>query len=312
MKITKKAVIGENYLRKIMFYKNARTGFKAFLQAAFKGKTGKVLLPAYIGWTIAEGSGVFDPIAELGLDYVFYKMTDQLHIDMEDVARCLKENDIVVAVIIHYFGYVDPSYKNFVKTAHNAGATVLEDEAHAMLSDIIGGACGRISEAGLYSLHKILPVNRGGVLFFNSSNMRQLTTLQFKTRDIMPYWEYDLLAIARKRKENAAALSGMLKNYAEEITIFRPITNDSIVPHTFPIIIKNVSRDALYKAMNSKGYGVVSLYHTLIEEIKQEEFPVSYKVSREILNLPVHQDMNSKDISGLVSCLESSIAELKT
>jgi len=311
MKISKKAIIADNCLRKVMFFENARTGFRTFLKAAFNGKPGKVLLPAYIGWSSKEGSGVFDPVAELGMDYVFYRMTDRLHIAMEDVVRCFRENNIVVAVIIHYFGYVDPAYEDFVAAAHDAGIAVLEDEAHSMLSDIIGGICGRRSEAGIYSLHKLLPVDKGGVLFLKNDNKKLIANEQSRVEDIVPYWEYDLFTIAKKRRENAMALIKMLGKLAGEVDILWPVINDGVVPQTLPVLIKNVSRDKLYEAINLGGYGVISLYHTMIEQINKEMFPVSHGLSRKIMNLPVHQDLGNKELHELVDYLELSIAGLK-
>ncbi|MDD2703140.1 MAG: DegT/DnrJ/EryC1/StrS family aminotransferase [Candidatus Omnitrophica bacterium] len=311
MIINKKAVIVDNYLRKAMFYKNARAGFQTFLRAVIKGKTGKVLLPAYIGWSSKEGSGVFDPVTEIGMDYVFYKMTDQLYIDAEDVKRCFKKNKIIVAVIIHYFGYVDPAYEDFVSAAHSAGAVVLEDEAHSMLSDIAGGVCGRLGDASIYSLHKLLPVDKGGVLLLNSGNKALASDIQCEAGDIFPYWEYDLFTIAQKRRENAVALAQMMQKIPDDVDILRPVMNDGIVPQTLPIIIKNVSRDRLYEVMNLRGYGVVSLYHTMIEQITKERFPDSHKLSRKIMNLPVHQDLGNEELRGLADCLKISLAGLK-
>ena len=308
MEINKKATIKNNYSRRAIFYENARAGFRAFLKAKFCGKQGKVLLPAYIGWSSKEGSGVFDPIEELGIDYTFYKVTEQLHIDMEDFTKCVRENDIAMAVIIHYFGYVDPAYTDFVKIARNAGVVVFEDEAHSMLSDIVGGICGREGEACVYSLHKILPMNDGGVLILNKDVGK---VIQSKISNDITCWDYDLFAIAKKRKDNAAILSQMLQKFSGEIDLLWPEVDSRVIPQTLPVLIRNVSRDKLYEAMNSCGYGVVSLYHTLIEQIKKEEFPVSHELSHKIMNLPVHQDVGSKELCELVDCLESGIKKLK-
>ncbi|NQT74021.1 MAG: DegT/DnrJ/EryC1/StrS aminotransferase family protein [Chloroflexi bacterium] len=312
MEISRKATITDKYLRRVLFYENARTGFRAFLQAAFNGRSGKVLLPAYIGWSPKEGSGVFDPVAELGMDYVFYRMTEGLHIDMEDAAKCFMANDIIVAVVIHYFGYVDPAYGDFVAAAHDAGAVVLEDEAHSMLSDIIGGICGRAGEACIYSLHKLLPMDNGGVLVLNSDGGRLPAEVQSEAQDDGAYWDYDLLAIARRRRENAVVLSQMLQKLAGEVDLLWPVMKDGIVPQTLPVLIRNVSRDRLYKVMNLHGYGIVSLYHTLVEQIKTEEFPASHELSHKIMNLPVHQDVSREELNGLVDCLAAGIANLKS
>lgn len=313
MEISKKSTVVDNYLRRVLFYENARTGFRAFLKATSSKRAGKVLLPAYIGWSPKEGSGVFDPVAELGMDYVFYRMTERLHIDMEDVAKCFMENDIAVAVIIHYFGYVDTAYDNFVEAAHDSGAVVLEDEAHSMLSDIIGGICGRAGEACIYSLHKLLPMDNGGVLVLNRDCGRRPAEVPFETSDIIgAYWNYDLLAIAERRRKNSVVLSQMLQKLTGEVDLLWPVINDGIVPQTLPVLIRNVSRDRLYEFMNSHAYGVVSLYHTLIEQIKIEEFPASYELSHKIMNLPVHQDISREEFNGLIDCLAAGIERLKS
>jgi len=311
--IEKTAKDDKKFRRPLFFFQNARTAFKAYLQALKLQPGQAVLLPAFVGWSIREGSGVFDPVAELGIDYVFYRMTKQLHIDMEDVAKCFMENDIAVAVIIHYYGYVDPAYDDFTVTAHNAGAVVLEDEAHSMLSDIVGGICGRAGEACIYSLHKILPVDDGGVLVLNSNYGRRPVEAPFNTSYIVDaYWNYDLFAIAEKRRENSVVLSQMLQKLAGEVDLLWPVIGNGTVPQTLPVLIKNVSRDRLYEFMNLHAYGVVSLYHTLIKQIKIEEFPVSYELSHQIMNLPVHQDIDKENFGGFIDCLAAGIASLKS
>ena len=55
--------------------------------------------------------------------------------------------------------------------------------------------------------------------------------------------------------------------------------------------------------MNALGYGVVSLYHTLIDQIRSEEFPEAHYLSRHMMNLPVHQDTDRQALGNLVECL---------
>jgi len=69
------------------------------------------------------------------------------------------------------------------------------------------------------------------------------------------------------------------------------------------VIIKKGSRDKLYELMNNSGFGVVSLYHTMIDQILQKEFPDSYFISKRILNLPVHQDADQQEIKIMVETL---------
>lgn len=56
--------------------------------------------------------------------------------------------------------------------------------------------------------------------------------------------------------------------------------------------------------MNKNGYGVVSLYHTLIPELRNDkEFIISQELSSHILNLPVHQDVNSDEYVNMLEML---------
>lgn len=55
--------------------------------------------------------------------------------------------------------------------------------------------------------------------------------------------------------------------------------------------------------MNDSGYGVVSLYHTLIEPLQKEDYQISIDLSKRILNLPVHQDTDTSRYPEMVRLL---------
>lgn len=74
-----------------------------------------------------------------------------------------------------------------------------------------------------------------------------------------------------------------------------------IIPQSFPILIKKGNRDLIYEKMNQSGYGVVSLYHTLIEPLNSLEFSDSLDLSHQILNLPTHQDVDTNQYVEMVS-----------
>jgi len=64
--------------------------------------------------------------------------------------------------------------------------------------------------------------------------------------------------------------------------------------------------------MNDAGYGVVTLYHTMIAEISRDEFPGSHALSRRILNLPVHQDTDRDALGRMVDTLVATIRSMKS
>jgi dTDP-4-amino-4,6-dideoxygalactose transaminase len=205
-------------------------------------------------------------------------------------------------VLIHYFGYVDPSYAEAVALARRYGAWVVEDEAHALFSDWVGGVCGRLGDAGIYSLHKMLPIE-GGMLAMPPRRAEVLARTKADGAEVPSPWGYDLFAIAQQRRQNAKHLADLLAPLADDVALLRPSLAAGETPQTLPVLIRRVSRDSLYFALNKAGFGAVSLYHTLIPQIPPEKFPDSHRLARTILNLPVHQDVQPHQLDALVEKL---------
>jgi dTDP-4-amino-4,6-dideoxygalactose transaminase len=300
--IEKVAQDTQAFSRPHRLYPSARSAFKSLLAALNFGRGERVLLPAYVGWSPKEGSGVFDPIAELDLPHDFYRVDGDLHIDLDDLERCLRAGPVKVLVLIHYFGYVDPQYREAVEMGRRHGAWIVEDEAHALLSDWIGGACGRLGDACIYSLHKMLPTT-GGMMAVASRHGGLLARLEAGATGVPSPWTYDLFAIAARRRHNAHYLAELLAPLADDVALLRPLLGAGEAPQTLPVLIRRASRDALYFALNEAGFGAVSLYHTLIPQISREAFPDSYRLARSILNLPVHQDVRIDHLDALAEKL---------
>lgn len=311
MLIDKLAHKVDGYRRPYLMFKNARTAFRSFLQSLHCTPADQVLLPAFIGWSAREGSGVFDPVTELGLAYRFYRMDERLTINLEHLEQLLKTGNVKVLVIIHYFGYVDPGYREVVALAREYGAVILEDEAHALFTDLVGGISGRLGDAVIFSLHKMLPLAEGGLLVANPANGFELCGIHSDGEDITLPWEYDLKAIAERRVANAGNLSTLLGPHIDKIEPLRKMLTPGEVPQTYPVLIHGVSRDILYQRMNDAGYGVVTLYHTMIEQVTREEFPESHVLAGRILNLPVHQDTGRGELEQMVETLVATIWRMK-
>jgi len=303
--IIEKVASQNKYRRNIVFFDRARDGFKNWLENLKETSEDVVLLPAYIGWSPREGSGVFDPVKESGMKYTFYRMDNRLHIDLADLKRKLDQGNIKIFVIIHYFGHVDPNYNKIIALVRSYGCFILEDEAHALYTDVIDGKSGRQGDAVIYALHKMLPVEKGGALVFNNESVVQQTK---RGEDILS--SYDLYSIAVRRKANVCFLRKLLADCEGVYPLWEDV-EDKETLQTFPVIIEKADRNVLYEVMNNAGFGVVTLYHTLIKAISREEYPESYHLSEKILNLPVHQDIHEEQLSMLVEYLKKSIKELE-
>jgi len=300
--IPKQAGLVPAMQRPLIPFPSARRAFRAFLRKAMSAGEGHVLLPAHIGWSPREGSGVFDPVEELELPSAFYGLDARLRIDVEHFEEQLRRFSPRVVVLIHYFGYVDPAYLQVVDLAREHGALVLEDEAHAMLSDLIGGACGRLGDASLFSLHKMLPVDDGGALVVNQRGRELCDGIEAEA-SIPALNDFDLYTLAMRRRKNAQRLEQLLTPMVDRIEVLRPLGPEE-VPQTLPVLVHGTSRDQLYEEMNAAGFGVVSLYHTLVKAVRPDEFPRVHELSSRIMNLPVHEEANEAELERMVEALD--------
>jgi hypothetical protein len=300
-RITKGARNVETLHRPFFTFRRARDAFRAFLASLNLGKS-VVLIPDYVGWSPREGSGVADPLHELGLSYRFYRLGATLEIDRESLAEELARGDVRVVLLIHYFGYPATGYAEAVSLAHEAGSLVVEDQAHSALTDWVGGKTGSLGDASIYSLHKLLPLAEGGLLVVRPPLDQAIDPTAQASGIALP-WAYDLRAIAARRTDHAAFLAERLGALEGRVQPLFPTAAPGVVPQTFPVRILHANRDKVYERMNAVGFGVVSLYHTLIQQIEASAHPLTHALSRQIMNLPVHQDADERALEELVGHL---------
>lgn len=309
-RIEKRAEAALHFRRRVVYFPRARDAFHEALRSMSVPECGGVLLPAYIGWSPKEGSGVFDPIGELHAPYSFYRMNQWLQIDIECLQRQLTRTHPRVLLLIHYFGYPDAAFREAAALASAVGTLVVEDEAHSMLSDVVGGICGREGQAAFFSLHKLLPVTNGGLLVRNGAEPGgddPIVADSVGAGAGWP-WEYDLASVAAVRVRNTRFLLRALAPLADDLDPLRPALPPGVVPQTLPIVLKKAPRDEVYTLMNRAGYGVVSLYHTMIAELPASEYQDAHWLAKRILNLPVHQDATLEALGEMVRYLQQLLA----
>lgn len=312
MLIEKSASQKEAYKHELRYYENARSALLDLLCTMYKsGLIDQVLLPGYIGWSPKEGSGIFDPINLIvGLNRCYYRMKENLDIDEEDLLKKASDSKTVV-LIVNYFGFRDENISEIIYCLKKKGVWIIEDNAHSMYTYFKYGGIG--ADAAFFSLHKMLPLDGGGALAVFNNELKKLC-LSEESHNYSDMYMYDFGDIAKKRTDNYLILDQTIrdKKYSD---IFVPLKSENAirkaVPQTYPILIKKGKRDKIYELMNEEGFGVVSLYHTLISELRKNEFEQSQKISRCVLNLPVHQDVNSNYYGLLlerlvVACEETS------
>lgn len=312
-RIAKTAVDASNFFEPALFYRSAREGMRDFLANVLSESQDAVLLPAFIGWSPNEGSGVFDPVAQLGKQFGFYDLKPDLTVDLDDLERRLASGGYRALVVIHYFGRTDPALSSISELAQRFGVLLIEDLAHGFFSSVRGSQAGSYGQVRLYSLHKMFPMTEGGlVTYSNPALLRgQKSTKSELAVDLLSY-NWDAISATRRANfeeitKRLAALSGLDRQFQ----LLWPELNASDVPQTLPVRVLSNARDQIYKQMNEEGFGMVSLYHTLIDHVRSD-FGSMMDLSRHIINFPVHQDVEPRVLDSLVSSFQSHLTEETT
>lgn len=307
--IEKSPVSKQKYIRNLLFTSNARAAWEHILFSLKNNRNLEVLMPSYIGYTDREGSGVFDPVANQNAYAEFYKLNEDLTIDIDHFKELLNRKRFDCALIIHYFGFCRNNMQEIRNICQQYGVVLVEDCAHAFHLHNKDSLIGNYGDFSFYSLHKYLPTNSGGVLKNNiENNILKFLPLEKKIdiQDLEHYAKSDFLEIAEKRRDNYFIYEKHIGKHPDFQVIYNLMPND--IPQTFPILIKNGRREKLYFYLMDREAPTTALYYRLIDEIKKEEFPVSHKISQEILNLPVHQDTDHNDIIVICDLIKAFFA----
>ncbi|MDL3983937.1 DegT/DnrJ/EryC1/StrS family aminotransferase [Shewanella xiamenensis] len=311
--LLKSATDTNNCAYPYLFTKNARTAWYNILESIKVGKSRKLklLLPAYIGINEKEGSGVFDAVLKNQADFAFYKVTENLQVDIEDFNKKIKNESFDLALVIHYFGFSRINMDNLKSTCAENSVILVEDCAHAFyLGDSISKV-GTYGDYSFYSLHKYLAVSTGGLLKTNNGT---LPTPVLCSEDIIDFHALerfsssDFKKIAEIRRSNYKFYQKKIVSNENIEVLFEISAND--IPQTFPIRVKNGLREKLYFYLLDNNVPTVALYYRMIPQIDPSEFELSMLISSEILNLPVHQDTTLEDVDFVCRKINDFFGEL--
>lgn len=306
MIIPKTPVDKKKYCKNASFASSARECWEAILeheQVEIGSDKLSVLLPAYIGRTDREGSGIFDPVLSRDVKYSFYKIDHKLNIDWEEFESDLESSGCQLLLIVHYFGFYFSKTREMIELCRKKNIVVVEDCAHLFNFNQVISPAGKYSDYCFYSIHKNLPVSRGGILQVNSGkviNLKDDPDAENEFVKVIAISEYS--KIIQKKRSNFSLLFSKL-NEMKGLKPLRSLSEND-VPHDFPVLVEDGLREKLYFYLIDQGIPVISLYYRLTEEIEEMHFPESYQVSNAILNFPVHQDVSEDHLLFLVNCLE--------
>ncbi len=76
----------------------------------------------------------------------------------------------------------------------------------------------------------------------------------------------------------------------------------------FPILVNGKTRHEVYVGLQRENVQSTALYYKLINKISEKQYPVSYEISKHILNLPIHQDIGYDGICYIANALRRVLA----
>lgn len=159
----------------------------------------KVLLPAY------HCASMVDPLSCVSGSPVFYRLNEDLRVDLEDIARKIDASTHVL-IAINYFGFPQDLEK-LRKFCDDHHLVLIEDCAHSFFGEFEGRPLGSYGDYAIASLTKFFPVKEGGCLISTDPEARKLLP---RSRGPMAGLQQGFLAI-----EDAV--------YHDRLTTLRPL-----------------------------------------------------------------------------------------
>jgi dTDP-4-amino-4,6-dideoxygalactose transaminase len=107
-----------------------------------------------------------EPLVRQGLMVRCYRVGPGLRADLADIERRM-DAGVRALLVTHYFGFPQP-LAELRELCDRRGIFLVEDCAHALLSDDEHGAMGRTGDAAVYSIRKTIPVPNGGAVLLRN------------------------------------------------------------------------------------------------------------------------------------------------
>ncbi len=262
-------------------------------------------------------------------------------IDLEDALSKLSKNTKAI-IPVHYTGGVG-NLKMVYSFASKYKLRVIEDAAHAFGSKYQSKLVGSIGDIVCFSFDGIKNITsgEGGCVVTNDlkviENIKNSRLLGVEKDSDKRYnnsrswnfdvskqgWRYHMSNImaaigiqqlkkfnkfAIRRKQIATAYDKLLSSNQNILFLNRDYKN--VVPHIYVVRIEDLNdRDGLREAMYNEGVEIGVHYtpnHFLnfFKSDKKIKLPVTEKVYKEIISLPIHPDVNNDDIEYVILTLK--------
>ncbi len=260
-------------------------------------------------------------IVHLGAKPVFVDVLPDQNLDADKISKVITKKTKAI-IPVHLTGRMCNMVK-IKKISKKFNLKIIEDSAQSIGSMFSNKMSGSFSDVGCFSAHPLKNLNALGDAGFLVTNNK---TYYKKIKDLCNHGMTDRNKInnfgyvSRMDNLQAAILNFKLKKLNDIIkkrrknfelykdnlpkSIFFPIEKkyEFNTYHTFVVQVKK--RDKLKKFLQKKGVGTSIHYPIPIHlqpaakflKYKIGDFPMTEKQSKEILSLPIHQDLKKREI----------------
>ena len=324
------------FLRDSICVSSGTAAVQLAIQACNIGNGDEILVPSmtYVATFQAIKAAGAEPIA-CDID------ENTCLINLKDASSKISKRTKAI-IPVHYTGGVG-NLDELYSFASKHSLRVIEDAAHAFGTKYKDSLIGSIGDIVCFSFDGIKNITsgEGGCIVTNdpkvAENIKNARLLGVEKDSDKRYnnsrswnfnvsrqgWRYHMSNImaaigiqqlkkfnkfANRRKQIASAYDKLLSSNQNIKFLNRDYKN--VVPHIYVVRIKDLNdRDGLREAMFKKGVEIGVHYtpnHFLnyFKSDKKIKLPVTEKVYKEIISLPIHPDINNDDIECVISTLE--------
>lgn len=273
-------------------------------------------------------------IVHLGAKPVFADVLIDQNIDPNEIEKKITSKTKAI-MPVHLTGRVSKMDK-IMKLANKYKLTVIEDCAQSIGSKYLGQYSGSFGKIGCFSTHPLKNLNSfgdGGFITTNNKTIyemaKSLSNHGIYNRNIVKNFGYvsrmdniqagilnfkigKLNEIIKKRRDHAKLYINGIKS--KNIILPTEHKNEFNTYHTF--VIQLEKRDSLKKYLFNKGIETAVHYPIPIHmqpaakslRHKKGDFKITERQSKNILSLPIHQNLKKSDIHKIINEINSFVS----
>ena len=277
-------------------------------------------------------------IALLGLTPVLVDVDEKtFNIDPEAIRKAITPKTRAI-VPVHIFGQCADMEK-IEKIAKEHNLYVIEDTCQAIGADYIfsdgtrkkAGTIGDVSGMSFFPSKNLGCYGDGGAIFTNDDKLAQQMRIVVNHGMVVRYY-HDYVGVNSRLDSIQAAVLKVKLQYLDEyikarlaaadfydaafakhpklVTPFRDPKSTHVF-HQYTLVTKDLDRDELQKFLTSKNIPAMVYYPVPMHmqkayqdpRYKEGDFPVTEKLSKSVISLPMHTEMDEEQLQFITSSI---------